>query len=134
MYGFRQNSVGTGVPASRTPPEKTTCPFGTSVALEKLAPAGVEFEYVSATGSNMPTFADATDGAKMTFPEGVRHPPPKKAGGTVTFEEENVLGLMTSTFEFCGTPMTFPFGVSTNPLKPSVPTDKLDPARVTGLY
>jgi len=126
--------MGTGVMVSRTPPEKTTCPFGTRVALEKLAPVGVEFEYVSVTGSNMPTFEDETDGAKMIFPEGVKQPPPKKTEGTVTFEEVNELGLMTSTFEFCGTPMTFPFGVRTSPLKPAVPTYKLDPMSVTGSY
>jgi hypothetical protein len=42
----------------------------------------------------------------MMFPEGKRHPPPKKAGqlafdtGTVTFEDVKAEGLMTRMFEF----------------------------------
>ena len=30
--------------------------------------------------------------------------------------------------------MTFPFGERTRPLKPAVPTAKLDPVRFAGLY
>ena len=132
---------------SRTPRgQNTTCPVGTRVAPVKPAPVGVELLKVRAAGSNIPTFDEPTlavavsEGAKMTFPDGVKHPPPKKDTqlaldcGICIFEQVNVLGFITNMFEFWGTPATFPFGVITRPLNPAVPTYMLDPARVTGLY
>ena len=92
--------------------EKTTWPLGISVAPENDVPVGVEFEKFRETGSNIPTFEDPTfavnvrDGVKMMFPEGKRHPPPKKAvqlafdTGTVTVEDVKAEGLMTRMLEF----------------------------------
>jgi hypothetical protein len=92
--------------------QKTTWPLGTTVAPVNDVPVGVEFEKFRETGSNIPTFEEPTlavrvrDGVKMMFPEGKRHPPPKKTAqlafdtGTVTFEDVKAEGLMTRMFEF----------------------------------
>ena len=104
----------------------------------------MELEYDRATGSNIPTFDEPTlavrvrDGVKMMFPEGKRHPPPKKTAqlafdkGTRTFEDVKAEGLITRMFEFWGTPMTFPLGARTRLAYPPVPTVMFEEARDTG--
>jgi hypothetical protein len=115
------------------------------VAPEKFPLVAVEFEYARVSGSNIPTFEDPTlavivrDGAKMMFPDGSRHAPPKKVWvwvvgeGTVMFDETEIEGLITIMFEFIGVPMMFPFGASVRPENPAVPTTRFEAARLTGL-
>ena len=73
--------------------------------LEGPDETAVQFEYVSAIGSNIPMF-EAEAGVKMTFPEGKRVDPMKAAAPApvITFETppalmgyETKVGLYTKT-------------------------------------
>jgi hypothetical protein len=94
----------------RVAPEKRPEPCG----------KGVEFEYVRAKGSTIPTFAEL-NGASMTFPDGRRQPPLKafRPVFVTIFESVRAEGLNTPTFD--PTMMTLPLGASTPPENRDVP-------------
>jgi hypothetical protein len=105
------------------------------VTPEKVVSVGLAFAKVIATGSKIPTLELDQEGANITFPDGSRHPLEPVKPGLGTIEEVDVYGFITIILEFCGTPMTFPFGARIRPLNPDFfPIDIFELARVYGLY
>jgi hypothetical protein len=95
---------------------KITSPFGKRFAPLYDPVTGVEFENVSAIGSNIPMFPVRPVGAITTFPEGKRQPPLKDPPqGTFDMVDPPRTVIFA---EVPGTQTTFPPGTRTPPANP----------------